>query len=230
MRRLSLDEVQKRLQNKGFKLYYEEYTVLNDIHLVQCINCDSIYEMILSRVIDGRNTCKKCPKRINSISIESMQNRLDKLFGNKEFILQKDYKGSTIECNIKHKCGNTLYCKPIDLERFNNSCSHCVKEKQVPARIYLLKFIINELPLYKLGVTSRTIKTRYKDERLNYDIVWEISVETLAKAIELEKKLIAKYESKLLNTGELYSGNTETFSACINQEDELIQEILYGTN
>lgn len=86
-----------------------------------------------------------------------------------------------------------------------------------PAILYYIKFYIaNELPLYKIGITNRTVEDRLQGLNANNGfiatIIKEIWFENGAEALDLEKQLHQEFkEHRYLGDAILRNGNTELF-------------------
>jgi hypothetical protein len=77
------------------------------------------------------------------------------------------------------------------------------------ALTYLIYF--HTIDLYKVGITGNTVKVRFGGETLPYEIVLERHFDLGADAMELEVLWLNNVQHLKVNTGELVSGNTETF-------------------
>lgn len=94
-------------------------------------------------------------------------------------------------------------------------------DRNQPTYLYFISIPYNNTKIYKLGITNSTVQSRYKSEfnRLNMKLEWLIEFETGKDAYETEQKLLSKYADKLINTGLLKNGNTETLSQYIEKEE-----------
>lgn len=95
-------------------------------------------------------------------------------------------------------------------------CPKCSKhgfDRTLPAILYFISFLHNDVKYYKVGVTNNSISKRFKaSERTKLNIIqeWELQFDIGSGAIELESLLLSQYKDYLVNTGALSSGNTET--------------------
>lgn len=142
---------------------------------------------------------------------------------NSSLIPIETYKGSKVR--ILHKClicNNEYKSSPKDrLDLRNHGCKFCNRggnsygigvPKNSPAITYLV--YISEYDLYKIGVTSKTIKERMNDNKLSeskYEVILERYFKYGSDAMQLEKEWLSSIEEYKINTGLLKTGNTETF-------------------
>lgn len=125
-----------------------------------------------------------------------------------------------ITCN---KCTNTFKIRPNDHLQ-GSGCSNCRStgfNKHAPAILYYLS--INNGEAYKIGITNRTVKARFKKE--DYSKIQVISEEKfdLGKdALEKEQNILQKYkEYKYTGNDLLKSGNTELFNIDILKKEKI---------
>ena len=78
-----------------------------------------------------------------------------------------------------------------------------------PAILYLVYF--PRLNLYKIGITGQTIFKRLQQLTEKYEIILEHKFKTGQEAWETEQEWLKNIKSFKINTGQLRSGNTETF-------------------
>jgi len=125
------------------------------------------------------------------------------------------------DTKILHKClvcGTEYKCFPSNkLDGYG----HCGRKKSngqgrissnKPGTTYLVYFQNEDI--YKVGVTSKTVKERMTDNKLSikdYEVILERHFDTGDKAMELEKKWLSNINHLKVNTGLLKNGNTETF-------------------
>ena len=125
------------------------------------------------------------------------------------------YNGASTR--ILHKClicGTEYLCLPQCKLR---GYGHCGSSRNVggipidkPAIVYLV--FIPKYDLYKVGITSKTVKERMSDNNISkYESILELNFSTGIKAMMLEKEWKINLKDYLINTGLLKNGNTETF-------------------
>lgn len=169
------------------------------IHFM-CLKCnDYVIESCPRNVIHGTIKCDNCRK------IARGRVYTDWLLENRpEYELVNPFTtvmGLTMHRHIP--CGTEWRVKPHDIKHGSNCpvCSHMLSNK-----VYCLYF--PELELYKIGI-SNNVKSRQKFYGHKSDVVWVEEYPSYLEAKERERELLSKVE--LENTGELRSGNRETF-------------------
>jgi len=112
-------------------------------------------------------------------------------------------------------CGTEYLCKP---ESKLQGFGHCGRKYNngttIPSNkpgITYLVYLLNE-KLYKVGITSKTVKERIKDLGIkDYEIILERYFDNGDDVMALEKEWLKNVDHLKINTGLLKSGNTETF-------------------
>jgi len=115
----------------------------------------------------------------------------------------------------EHFCGYKWRARPKDILR-GRGCPKCAKygfNINKPAIVYLVHFYA--LDIYKIGITNNTIKKRFEQEFQPYKIIFYREFEKGQEAKNLETEWLNNLKPLLYNTGELKSGNTETFIECL---------------
>ena len=127
------------------------------------------------------------------------------------------YKGSNIKILFKCLLCNTEYkCMP-KTKLSGYKCIHCANTNNIgykipydlPGITYLVYF--KGIDLYKIGITSKSIKERFYGYKYPYEIILERQFNSGLDAMNLEKEWLNNIEHLKVNTGLLKSGNTETF-------------------
>lgn len=131
----------------------------------------------------------------------------------------EEYKGA--HTKILHKClkcGSIYKSMPASkLQGYacmycgtNNNSSGIPQDKEgITYLVYIPKY-----DLYKIGITSKTVKERMRDNNIrysDYELILEHKFDKGIDAIKLEKKWKENLKDYLINTGLLRTGNTETF-------------------
>ena len=189
----------------------EEYKGGNTNILHQCLICYKDSMCTPSHKLEGI-ACKFCAGKL--------------LKTHEQYVLDLAKKCSTMivleqyintYTAILHKClicGEESICKPRD-KLSGKACVYC-KNKGFnwvsPATTYLIDFYT--INVIKPGVTRKTIKQRYKEEPLPYEIILEHHFDTGREALDLEELWLENTKHLQINTGLLRSGNTETFRDC----------------
>lgn len=90
-----------------------------------------------------------------------------------------------------------------------------------PGILYFVKFILDGLEYYKVGITNKSAKQRLGTDwnKFAFEELW--TIEGPGKAIQkLEKQVLEQNSQYLVNTEALISGNTETFSVYIDKPNK----------
>jgi len=173
----------------------------------KCI-CGNEWFTSPNTVLSGRTCgCSRTP---------SLQKYKDRLLAKN--ILVKPL-GNYVDDNTKilHKCtcGNEWEVTPKLV--LNNSHCGC-KKIDINRGFYRNKktilYIIKIDNLYKIGITTRNIKVRYRNECTNYDIIYEQKFNNGIEAWDIEKYFKENYESKKYIGKQIFkvTGNTEIFT------------------
>lgn len=190
---------------------------------IQCNDCNHKFVQNKNDHLKGRG----CPKCANVVRYTTEQwiTKVQEKHGNSlyDYSLVSYINNITkvkITCN---KCTNTFKIRPNDHLQ-GSGCSNCRStgfNKNAPAILYYLS--INNGEAYKIGITNRTVKARFKKE--DYSKIQVISEEKfdLGKdALEKEQNILQKYkEYKYTGNDLLKSGNTELFNIDILKKEKI---------
>ncbi len=133
------------------------------------------------------------------------------------------FKGAMSKCFFHCSiCNKTHERRCTDIRKSvtkNNTkgCRVCNFMNATPKSYYPVPTILYYIKvgsLYKIGITIHDVKTRYKDEKIDYKIIKTWSYKTGKKAYKKEQKILRKYR-KYRYYGEFIfkkSGNTEVFT------------------
>lgn len=126
-----------------------------------------------------------------------------------EYTVLEDYKGSQEKILHKHSCGYEWKVSPNNLKKLVG-CPGCstTGAKEGKTSVYLCEFPV--LGLYKVGLTRNWNKRKYN---FGYapELILLLDFDTLQEAQILESQWLRNLTPYLYNSGELKSGNTETF-------------------
>jgi hypothetical protein len=90
-------------------------------------------------------------------------------------VLLEDFKGSVAKKHlVGFRCGHSNELR-LDGALKGVGCPECAKNgfnKEKPGRLYFIRINHGGNLIYKLGITNNTIRRRYKDERVNYDVIF----------------------------------------------------------
>lgn len=172
-----------------------EYTGSKSIYKIQCLSCNSTLLKTASQILNSG--CPHC--YLTKQKIKAKENRKSpEEFEKKFYLIHPDKKLLSvyvrrvdkvlIECENKHQ-----YWQKADVTLRGFGCPRCALEKkgwnktnfrnacenENLGTFYIIRCFNNEEEFYKLGITSRTVKQRYrfKDFKLmpyNYEIIQEI--------------------------------------------------------
>jgi len=164
------------------------------------------YEWLISpsKVLNGRS-CPKCAGNLK----KSTKQYISEV--PKEFTVLEEYKGYDTKILHGHSCGYTWSVSPSSLLK-NRGCPNCSKSgfnPNIPGLIYLVHFYT--LNMYKIGITNRTVKERFRGEPYPYEIILYRKFDKGRAAKKLEAKWLDNTKNLKYNSGKLKSGNTETF-------------------
>jgi len=130
----------------------------------------------------------------------------------KEFKVLEPYKNNRTSILHQHTCGHTWKVRPSHILR-GSGCPKCTKHgfnPGKPAIAYLIHFYA--LGIYKIGITNRSVEARFKSEPQPYEILMVRRFEKGEEALNIEREWLDNLKHYLYNSGELLSGNSETFT------------------
>jgi hypothetical protein len=125
------------------------------------------------------------------------------------------YKRSTAK--IKYRCSmGHENLTSWNLFRTGSGCPDCAVRgfnSQLPGELYYIRFDLRHFSLWKIGITSHTVKKRFSKETVPYTILNVQHFDVGADARRKEQAILQKYAAYKYN-GErvLQSGNTECFT------------------
>ena len=115
----------------------------------------------------------------------------------------------TIDTKILHRhksCGFEWKVSPHDMEKIV-SCPQCA----FTSSKYLYYVYFPKLDLYKIGITNSVSRRLYDLGESFYEILFVQEYATGHEAYNVEQQILKWLKPKLVNTGLLKSGNSETF-------------------
>ena len=209
------------IKSNNFKAYTnkEVDVILEDRNLVRlenyinnstkikfkCLKCSNIWKAQPSNIFYG----KGCPSCANNLILTNKE--FDKKLINRSIKRIDNYIDSHTKINFKClACNNIWDSIPTNILS-GRGCPNCAiygfKENK-PAVTYCIYF--KELDLYKVGITNNFI-SRMKQFGYKPEIIFVREFELGKDAKELETQWLENIKDYKINTGELKSGNTETF-------------------
>jgi hypothetical protein len=157
------------------------------------------------------STHKKQTKSTKKFITESI-----KVHGNKYDYVDTVYTGAHTKLNIICKTHGVFTQSPRH-HLFGKGCPDCAEygfDKKKPAILYYLKIQVSGINYYKIGITNRTVKERYKvTDRAIFQILHQIHYKVGETALAEETKLKRQFkEYQYKGPDILSSGNSELFT------------------
>ena len=238
-----IEEATKKYKDK-FSYSNIIYTKLNSIvENILCVKHNHYFSINGGSFIWG---CKiGCPicvqeklKTNKLMTQEEFISRVTELHGTKYDFKETIYKGNSRKVKVKcNTCNNYFYPLANNILR-GSSCTYCSevakanKWKDTPTSFYVLKIEYKQNILYKIGITIRDIKRRYKfdfKKDIKYELMYLKDFDEGRVPFTLEQRLRGKlYEYnykgespfKRTGTNEIFSINP------IPYIDGVLQQIL----
>lgn len=154
---------------------------------------------------NGKLCCPECIKEFNKIhnkrSIESWKEELKEKAPHLSIIKHGNSDSNTEKCTIRCTLHgdfettlagikNKVYiCYKCSLE--NNAYNKRWYRTDIKGTLYFI--YIPSLNLYKIGVTSKTVRQRFRGIAHEYQILWSYTYNTLKEAYEKESFLLKQY-------------------------------------
>lgn len=224
--------IKKAIEKYGGKFLYDsiKYSKLNDIvENIYCKEHNHYFNINGNSFIhNAKIGCPLCIqdkiKDTQRIPQDEIIKRLYEKHGIDKFDFTKSiYEGNDKTIEVKCNTCDTIFYPIVNNILSGTGCPHCAelsKEhrwKDAPTTFYIIKFIHKNKVLYKIGITTRDIQTRYKfDFKGVYEVVYEKSFSDGKEPFTLEQKLrgkIYKYNFKgespfiLTGTNEIFEIN-----------------------
>jgi hypothetical protein len=203
------EQYKKEIESKGCYAL-EPYITAHTKILHKCKHCDNEWMAEPRSIIQNGIACKACWK-----TTRKSEDFYKKELKNTKYVLLGKYTNAlTKTLHRCTECANEWSIKPNDVLTGRGGCPSCSLtgfDSSKPGILYFVK--IND-GLFKLGITNKTVRQRFKSDwnRFNIEIIWELKFEKGKIAQKLERRLLKSYKYLLINTGLLISGNTETMS------------------
>lgn len=249
--------IEKAVEKYGDKFLYDniKYSKLNDIvENIYCKEHNHYFNINGNSFIhNAKIGCPLCIqdkiKDTQRIPQDEIIKRLYEKHGTDKFDFTKSiYEGNDKTIEVKCNTCDTIFYPIVNNILRGTGCPHCAelsKEhrwKDEPTTFYIIKFIHKNKVLYKIGITTRDIQTRYKfDFKGAYEVVYEKSFSEGREPFTLEQKLrgkIYKYNFKgespfiLTGTNEIFEINPLPYlynSPPQNHNRPTPQKFLYNT-
>lgn len=156
--------------------------------------------------INAKLCCPLCVQEFNKIhnkrSIESWKVELTEKATHITMVAHGNSDSNTEECTLNCKHHGEFKTKLADIKNQVFICPLCAQDnnswggrfRRTDVKGILYFIYIPELQLWKLGVTSKSVKERLKSLKYKYNILWTHEYDTLAEAYEKESLLFKKYK------------------------------------
>jgi hypothetical protein len=129
-----------------------------------------------------------------------------------------EYKNANNRVLFHCQCGHRWMTRPANIFLAGNGCSECADygfQMDKPALVYYIK-IPNPFgePLYKIGITNRTIQERFQRDFHKLTILEIWNFKTGAEAWKMERQILEDYAAYRYNGPEVLTlaANNEIFS------------------
>jgi len=204
---LSKEIVNDRIADRGISLI-GDYTTARTKALFRCPEGHE-WMAAPSDVMKG-NGCLTCAGKA-PLSKEIVNERL----ASRGIVLIGKYKNNSTKALFRCPEGHEWMAKPNNIMN-GKGCPSCAKygfDRGESAILYYLRFETNFGPLWKIGITNRSVKDRFTLEKTRFKIVkqWEYSDGTEALAREAE--ILSTFKQHKYNGQPILSnGNSELFN------------------
>ena len=200
MRRKTHEEYQEQLLNTEYVatgIYQTAHKHILHKHLI----CGHEWATKPNSILSG-SRCPNCYKLSQTKTYEQYKKELLST----EYEALEPYINDRTKILHKHTiCGFKWNVRPNDILN-GHGCSSCANINS--KFIYYIYF--PKLDLYKIGVTNN-IDVRIRSFGHKANLLFAQEYETGSQAYNVEQKILKWLAPKLVNTGLLKSGNTETF-------------------
>jgi hypothetical protein len=206
-RKLTNEMVDKRIADRPIKRIGDYVNADTSIEWA-CTDCDHHWETSPDHISNGSG-CPACYIKNRTITNEIVDAR----------IADRPIKrvGDFVDTDTKIEwacadCDHHWEAKPNAIF-IGTGCPACTDysfDPTAPAILYLIK--VGDL--YKVGITSRSVKERYKTEGVKYEVVEEINFDTGAEAVEFEREIKKEFADYLYDGPQIFrkTANTEIFT------------------
>lgn len=202
-----------------------------------CLDHGSFFQRINGHV-SSKQGCPICryikSAAKNRLTTEQFIEKSRKKHGNRYDYSKAVYKDSHTKVTIVCSEHGEFQQIPYDHHRTGCGCPHCSyqdkqggitatyfinnpERKYDSAILYLIKIIESDKQVIKIGITTRTITQRYKDENIIYMMLKEY-VTTLYDAYTIEQSVLEQFANKKVIPKTRFGGWTECFPSSMLQE------------
>lgn len=196
----------------GDRFSYELVTKDNYISLLHPVSiiCQ-IHGVFLQKPKDhvsktnGKQCCHKCIQEFNKLhnkrSIASWKEELCMKHHHIQITEHGNADSNTEKCSFICEFHGAFVAPLASIKNDKYLCTACAQENNswggrtkridVPGILYHIK--VEELGVYKVGVTSTSITTRFRQLKHKYSVIWQQEFDTLREAYKNEAVLLRKY-------------------------------------
>lgn len=190
--------INERLEKHGAILAEPYKGTIDQNHLVTFLETGKTFNTNLTRVFNGN--CKGRLHTIGKHTDETIAERLS-VYGAS---LLEEFKGSVmLKHEVQFNCGHTNTASLNSIIR-GTGCPICAGSRfnpDLPGTLYFIEVYHEGMSLYKVGVTNRTIKERYRGEGVKYTVVESFSSDKGSLVYEAEQSIL-KFFKDYLYAGE----------------------------
>lgn len=208
-KKVPIDQIQLQFQNRGYTLLSLDYKNCSTLLPYMCSQ-NHISKISYRCLMNGRG-CKRCFVLSKSKPIQEIK----AIFESKNLtLLSTECKSSKTPLNYVCSKGHKGTVTYANLKK-NIGCSSCAEygfNPSKPATLYYIRFQFEGNFYYKIGITNKTILSRFKDEKFSY-VILNIKTFTIGiDAYNTEQKLLKSFNNyRYVGHPFLRSGNTELF-------------------
>lgn len=200
-----------------------EYKNKNSKLSLTCETCNYQWKCSPSSFL--KNGCPNCANTL-PLTLEIIQNRLDST--NRDIKVSGEYKNTLLnidcQCTV---CGGTWKCSTSNLLAGRNclDCNPAVGggfDYSKPGSLYYLRVSVEDKTYWKIGITNRSVKERFKGDLNKITILYFHTFDLGSQAALCEKNILNMFKAyKAENVNALKTGNTELFTKDVLQMDHL---------
>lgn len=158
--------------------------------------------------------CKQC--YINNHPPKDFYNKIEQIYGATYDTSKVQYTGSKNKIELVCNIHGSFFISPNKALRRKTGCHKCGNyPTQLSCRgktlLYYLK-IERESTVFKIGITTKSVKERYYGDGKGITVLYEKWYETGVEAFKEEQRVLTEYaEFKYVGPNILKMGNTELF-------------------
>lgn len=212
--------INKATYTHGARYSYDkvDYKTNKDLVIITC-NEHGDFEQSPDNHMSGHG-CKKCQyeevSNKNKMTLETFVERAKEVHGNVYDYSLVDYVNSTTKVKILLDSGEVVEQLPSHhLQGFRPSSCNTGLNYKGPGILYYLKITLPDTVVYKIGITSKTVETRFRPNDLSIiEVINVESFDTLRKAYDKEQHILKTYKDYRYTGPDILisGGNTELFT------------------